>query len=192
MLALCAAVAVLLGAPLIDAVLSRRPGLAPRLDLVLGLAIGAAIFGAVLPWGADTLGWPRALLVMVAGLGVGFGAHRFPALGDAVNAFAFVGLALHALVDGVALAGGQATMGVAVVLHNLPVGLALWRTVAPTNRQLARLALLLSAFITVAGWMLAAHMAEAASAAPMAMLQLGAGGTLLHAAWHLVARGLRR
>lgn len=188
---LVAAVTVLIGAPLIDALLARVPRLTPGLDAALGVAIAGAVFGAVLPWGAEVLGWGEALVVLVAGAAVGLVAHRFPALGDAVNAFAFVGLALHALVDGVALAGTATTMGLAVVAHNLPVGLALWRTVGPGQPQLARLALLFSAFITVAGWMLAAHVAEAASAAPMALLQLAAGGMLLHAAWHLLERARR-
>lgn len=185
---LVAAVTVLIGAPLIDRVLARAPRLTPGLDAALGVAIAAAVLGAVLPWGAEVLGWGEALAVLGAGAVVGLIAHRFPALGDAVNAFAFVGLALHALVDGVALAGAVPTIGLAVVAHNLPVGLALWRTVGPEHPRLARMALLFSAFITVAGWMLAAHVAEAASAAPMASLQLAAGGMLLHAAWHLLER----
>ncbi len=191
MFVLVAAVAVLLGAPLVDGLLVRTPRLTPGLDAALGVAIGAAVFGAVLPWGAGVLGWGEAVAVLGGGAVIGLVAHRFPALGDAVNAFAFVGLALHALVDGVALAGSVPTMGLAVVAHNLPVGLALWRTVAPENPRMARLALLFSAFITVAGWMLAAHVAEVASAAPMAMLQLAAGGMLLHAAWHLLERARR-
>ena len=184
---LLAAVAVLCGAPLVDRLLAGRPRFAMGLDAALGLLIGVAVFGALLPWGVQVVGWPLALAILGGGIVGGYLAHRFPQLGDAVNAFAFVGLALHALVDGVALAGTATSLGWAVVAHNVPVGLALWRAVSPTSPRLARGALLFSAFITVAGWFLAAHVSELEGAAPLAVLQLAAGGMLLHAAWHLAA-----
>lgn len=185
---LLAAVAALLGAPLTDRILSGRPRLAKGVDAVLGFAIALAVFGGVLPWACGPLGLPVAIGILATGGVLGFLAHRFPALGDAVSAFAFAGLALHALVDGVALAAsGTPTLGYAVVAHNVPVGMALWRAVSPTSPRLARGALLFSAFITVSGWFLAEHVASLATAAPMAALQLLAGGMLLHAAWHLLA-----
>lgn len=184
--ALFAAVVVLLGSPLIDRLLQGRPRLAAAVDGVLGVLIAIAVFGAVLPFSAGVIGWPEAAIVLTVGGVGGFLAHRFPALGDAVSAFAFAGLALHALVDGVALAGSSPSLGYAVVAHNVPVGMALWRAVSPGSPRLARLALLFSAFITVAGWMLAAHVEALSTAAPMAVLQVSAGGMLLHSAWHLL------
>lgn len=192
MAALLAAAAVLLGAPLIDRVLAGRPRLAAAVDGILGLLIGVAVFGAVLPFAANVIGWKEAVLVLTVGAVVGVIAHRFPVLGDAVSAFAFAGLALHALVDGVALAGSSAPLRYAVVAHNVPVGMALWRAISPGSPRVARLALLLSAFITLAGWLLAAHVAAASTAAPMAVLQVMAAGMLLHSAWHLLGPARQR
>ncbi len=185
--ALIAAVVVLLGSPLIDRLLQGRPRLAAAVDGALGVLIAIAVFAAVLPFSAGVIGWPQAASILAVGAVGGFLAHRFPALGDAVSAFAFAGLALHALVDGVALAGSAPSLGYAVVAHNVPVGMALWRAVSPGSPRLARLALLFSAFITVAGWMLAAHVEALSTAAPMAILQVAAAGMLLHSAWHLLA-----
>lgn len=192
MAALIAAAAVLLGAPLIDRVIAGRPRLAAAVDGVLGCLIALAVFAAVLPFAAGVIGWPDAVRVLALGAVAGFIAHRFPGLGDAVSAFAFAGLALHALVDGVALASPSAPLQYAVVAHNVPVGMALWRAISPGSPRLARLALLLSAFITLAGWMLAAHVVEASTAAPMAVLQVMAAGMLLHSAWHLLGPARQR
>lgn len=136
-----------------------------------GAALGAALFGMVglvmLEWGSDRLAariWRTAVPVLL------------------------LGLAIHAFLDGVGLANrgdghGRPVpvLGLAVILHRIPVGLALWW--GARQRYGARAALGLMAIIivfTAIGSSYGEELMKQLPPAPLALLQALIGGALLH------------
>ncbi|MEN3975188.1 ZIP family metal transporter [Emcibacter sp. SYSU 3D8] len=99
------------------------------------------------------------------------------------------GLLLHSAADGAALLSGQLgrheALSMAVVLHNVPAGLAIWwlvQTNVGTRAAMVVLALLAAA--TVAGYFAASAVASVASEAEFAWLQAFVAGSLLHLTYH--------
>jgi hypothetical protein len=84
------------------------------------LALGAFLFGFLLPW-------------------VGHRGDGRRSLGRTAHAWVVVGLLLHALVDGAALRAGAEGpgMALAVILHRLPVGLFVWWVVRAAAGEVA-------------------------------------------------------
>jgi len=115
------------------AVVGRRAGGALRaaVDGFVVAAIGSLVVFHVFPHLVGALG-PWALLVVALGALGGWlhkrgdaGGTRTPAFGVAMTATAFA----HAVVDGVALVGhgseSVSALGIGVVLHRVPVGVAI-------------------------------------------------------------------
>lgn len=103
-------------------------------------------------------------------------AHLF------VVALAAVGLLIHAVVDGVALLPENGTsLSYAIVLHRLPVGMAIWCVVRPNFGTVAAgsvFALVIGA--TVAGYFVGASVLELAETRTVALLQAFISGSLIH------------
>src|SRR5690349_22469369 len=97
---------------------------------------------------------------------------------------AMAGLVLHALADGVVLAPGAAAdwaLPAAVVIHSLPVGMAVWWLLAPHfGAGPPLLALLATAAGTIAGYRYGAALEELFSAQAWAWCQSLVAGTILH------------
>lgn len=130
------------------------------------IALGA---GFLLPWAGERLGAPagavRGLAAMV-GLAV---------------------LLLHAAIDGVTLAAAASRpeLGVAVVIHQLPVGLAVW--VAHRARSGPRAAvagLVAMAAVTVGAWAVGERLLAGVDGRGLALVQCLAAGSLFHVAAH--------
>lgn len=103
------------------------------------------------------------------------------------------GLAVHAMVDGVALVAGhghdasagldraEESLGLAVVLHRLPVGLAIWHLLAPHfGTRYALTVLLVMCGATGAGYLLGPDVFQWLDVAGVAWFQAFVAGSILH------------
>jgi uncharacterized membrane protein SirB2 len=103
-------------------------------------------------------------------------AHLF------IVALAAAGLLIHSVVDGVALLPENGTsLAYAIVLHRLPVGMAIWCVVRPnfgTVTAVSVFALVIGA--TVAGYFVGASVLELAETRTVALLQAFISGSLIH------------
>jgi hypothetical protein len=177
--------ALLLGPVIYTA--GRRNRIAKRvLDALILLAIAAIVAVHVVP---EALQHGGAMAVFVILLGLVFPmllerlfrkatdtAHLF------IVALAAAGLLIHAVVDGVALIPENgAALAYAIVLHRLPVGMAIWCVVRPnfgTGVAVGVFAVVIIA--TAAGYFVGGSIVELAETRTLAMLQAFISGSLIH------------
>ncbi|MBX3205239.1 MAG: permease [Labilithrix sp.] len=126
-------------------------------------------------------------------VGGGDAAKHRPAM-----VLALLGIAIHAFLDGSAFAehddahghahshGGGELLALAVVLHRIPEGLAIWWLVRPRRGGIktAVVALSLVAVATVFGSRFGDELAHGAGAAVFAFVQAVVAGSLLHVVIH--------
>ena len=129
------------------------------------------------------------LAVLFLALGIAFpvilerGLHEsFHAAHGLVLALAALGLVIHSVLDGIALLpSGNRDLAYAVVLHRLPVGMAIWWSLRPNLGLAAAItafAMLIGA--SAASFVLGAPMIELAEARSIALLQAFISGSLIH------------
>jgi hypothetical protein len=111
------------------------------------------------------------------------GLHdSFHAAHGLVLALAALGLVIHAGLDGVALLpAGNRDLAYAVILHRLPVGMAIWWSLRPNlglTAALVAFALIIAA--SAASFVLGAPVVELAEAQSIAWLQAFISGSLIH------------
>lgn len=110
----------------------------------------------------------------------------------------FLGYAVHASLDGLALATGHddhgtqvigaELLGIAVVLHRIPVGLAIWWLLRPTVGPLGTLAMIATiATSTVIGFGASSWLLQGLERPAVGLLQALVAGSLLHVALHPAA-----
>jgi len=144
-----------------------------------GMAVGAAILGLALPFVIERL----------------FGFHSAGVRG-AVLLLGFTALALHAVLDGIALCGQHGEggsqypfLGISVALHRVPVGIAIWWIVY--RRRGMKAALVVMGTIvagSVIGFVWKSGAVDAFTGAGWAVFQALVAGSLLHvAAGHAAA-----
>lgn len=104
---------------------------------------------------------------------------------------ALAGLLIHAAVDGMALAGGEVHghagehLAQAVILHRLPVGVALWWLIRPTSGVLVALGVLAAMAVSTAlGFFLAGPLTAPLGGTGVALFQALVAGSLLHVVIH--------
>ena len=109
----------------------------------------------------------------------------------ATLALALGGLALHAAIDGVALAtgghdhGGPESLRMAIVLHRIPVGLTIWWLLRPAfGARPAIGVLLLIAAATIAGFYGAESLHGLMHGHTLALFNAFVAGTLVHVMLH--------
>lgn len=190
-LLLCAV--TLAAAPLVDVVLRGRRGLEAFADGGVVSCITGIVLVLVLPEGMAVLG-PLAVLALLLGVLGGLAVHQLSAHGAAAVALTVSALLLHAMIDGAGLAAGEHALAGAIVLHNLPIGLAVWRLTRERWSQL-HAAGLLAAMVgcTAGGWAVLQPFSELADESVLHAIQCGLAGALLHPLFHLGHRkGPRR
>ncbi len=192
--------------PLLGPSLRRHRGLAAGVDAFVVVTVTGLVVLHVLPQSVFLGG---VLVLPVAGIGVLVPAllHRFDAAqrpplwrgGRQVLATALLVLAAfgHALLDGVALIdgeghghdghvgghedGGLSTLAIAVLLHRLPYGLALWVTGRERLGRWRTFAVLGAlAAGTIVGALLGQQLLSPTTARAFAVLQAFAAGAILH------------
>ncbi len=188
---LLSTIALLLG-PLVYAIGSRNATARRFLDGIVYLAVAWIIGVHIVPESLSAGGWP-ALGVLLLGIAFPILLKRVFHVATrtahvAVMLVAATGLCLHALIDGIALLpSGDDRLAIAVIVHRVPVGMALWWTFRPalgTASAIAAFALIVVA--TGVAYYLGAPIVAMAESRWLTMFQAFVSGTLIE----LVAVGI--
>lgn len=194
-LLLAASVAPLALAPVLFRATTSRPTLARALDGFVVASIALLVLIHLVPHSVEAVG-SRAILVALLGLATPLVLERVNHVSTRrAHGFALVlammGLVLHTLVDGMALASstadaGDPSLATAVLVHRLPVGLAVWWLVRPRYGAVAAWTVLgLEAIGTFVGF----YAVDATSpfwAGPEAgLFQAFVAGMLMHVLFHV-------
>ncbi|MDJ0710892.1 MAG: hypothetical protein QNJ14_10895 [Woeseiaceae bacterium] len=175
----------LLAGPFVYALGRRNAATERLLNVVIVAAIAWIVGVHILPEAIEATGWPAAV-ALLAGMAFPFLLRRVFHLAAktahiALLALAALALILHALIDGIALspAGGD-QLAVAVIIHRVPVGMAIWWTFRPaigTTAAIVAFGLLIAA--TAAAYLLGAPVAELAENRILALFQAFVAGSLV-------------
>jgi hypothetical protein len=166
-----------------------RPRLFRGLDVFVMISVSALVAFEVVP-GTYVDGGALSIVCLLAGA---LGPTLLERLGGTVEReahlaalwLALVGLVLHAFADGAGLAptGTDAgtALGLAVVLHSVPVGLAVWWLVAPALGVGPAIGVIVAmCAATVAGYALATGLGDLLGAQALACIQALVAGFILH------------
>lgn len=184
-------VAPLLG-PITSRLTPRFPAIATILDGFMLVTIGGLILLDVLPHSYASAG---PIVVVLAALGL-FGPtlletlrHRIARqVHRAALVLGMVGLLLHSFIDGAGLVGSP-SLSLALVLHRLPVGLAVWTLLRRNfGRRAAIVGLVLLNAATVAGFAVANVVVGHVDSQGVSAFTALVGGSLLHVVVHLHPR----
>ncbi len=175
----------LLAGPFVYA-LGRRNAVVERLlDALIVLAIAWIVVAHIVPEAFDTAG-PIVLAALLIGMAFPFALRRIFHLASSTAHIALLTLAafalvLHALIDGIALSpvGGD-ELAIAVIIHRVPVGMAIWWTFRPAiGTTAAVIAFVLLIGATAAAYFLGAPVAELAESKTLALFQAFVAGSLV-------------
>jgi len=150
------------------------------------VAIGGLVILSVLPESMAHGGWPTIGFVFLGFAGPTVAEHLFHRAAKRTHvtalALGMLGLCLHAFVDGAALGSAVgAQLTAAVVLHRLPVGLAIWWLLRPHfGPAFPSIVLGLVAAATGAGYGIGPGFGESLSSQSVAWFQAFVAGSLLH------------
>ncbi len=183
----------LLAGPFVYA-LGRRNKVTERaLDILIIVAIAWIIGVHILPDAIQAAGWP-SLAFLVLGMTFPYALRRIfhlasNAMHTALLIIAALALVLHAVIDGIALLPGSGDrLGLAVILHRLPVGMAIWWTFRPaigTRAAIASFVLIITA--TATAFYFGGAVLEIAESRMLALFQVFVAGSLAD----LIIVGLR-
>ncbi len=165
----------------------RRPGLLSGIDGFVMVAIGGVVLLHLLPFAIRHLGF-WAFVLLVFGAFVPWLLERRTHTRGADRAFALmavVGVAIHTFFDGAALVAAslgpdQAPLGVAVVLHRLPVGLMIGLLLGGPKSWRAWLGVALVVGGTFAGYFTGEASLPSLGLNAIAAYQAFIGGMLAH------------
>ncbi len=181
-------IAALLLGPLIYTAAARQRRARHALDLVISLAIGVIIVVHIIPEA-----WQNAGMTALVFLAIGaifptalerLFRHAHQSAHLAIIVLASAGLILHAAIDGMALvpASGGA-LAWAIVLHRLPVGMAIWSLVRPNFGVVGAVIVLATITVaTCAGYFLGNTLSAYAESTAVALFQAFVAGSLAHVA----------
>lgn len=184
----------------IGPVLLQFGRLGPQTSAFLGgftfISIAGLLGFSILPESIAAGGWiawPFILLGLVFPALLESQLHRFASQAHAVIlVLGIVGLAIHSLVDGVALAlpdageaghghGHEGDLALAVILHRFPVGLAVWFLLnGGSGRRPALLALAAMMLATLVGFLAGSSWSTLLATPALAWFQAFVAGSILH------------
>lgn len=201
-------VALALG-PLLYGACQKIDYVRSALDGLLFVTIAGIVLVYIAPEVFDIAGL-TAMAFLVAGVGFAFLVERWPALGEGdryswIIVLGAIGLGIHATIDGIALlpeghlngaevdalddhdhGAGLAGLlenhlALGVILHRIPVGMAIWWTVRPRlGKTIAIGALTIIAVATSSAYLLGEPVIALMEAKGVACFQAFVAGTLLH------------
>ena len=179
-------IAALLLGPVIYSAGRKNPLARRILNGIVVLTIAAIIGFDVIPE-ALKHGGSLAIIVILLGLAFPLILERlFRKATDTAHLFivalAALGLLIHAVIDGIALLPESGTfLAHAIVLHRLPVGMAIWWAVRPNfGKAAAVIVFTLIGLATAAGYFVGDSIVEMTDARTLAMLQAFVSGSLIH------------
>ncbi|MBK8480197.1 MAG: permease [Proteobacteria bacterium] len=136
----------LVAGPLVHGFVRRRPAMLGAIDGFSLVGVCGLVLLHGLPDAFSHAGWGAAAAAVAGFFGPSWLERRMHRAAHQAHTGALVlalaGLALHSVFDGAAMAR-SAMLGLAVALHNLPVGLVLWLLLASYRRPV-RIAVLAS------------------------------------------------
>ncbi len=201
MIQLILSIAALFVGPALHRITKRRSIAREVMEAVVIIGVGVLVMLHILPHCFEVVGW-SAIGVMLLGLlgptvcerGMGkldLDAHA------AVIAIVILGVAVHAVLDGAALALPSGTLedtnpehakhaealSMAVVLHRVLVGLIVWRLLSHAPRR-ALLTLGLLGSCTLIGYLLGGYVMGELSSHPVSLFEALVAGSLLHVVVH--------
>ncbi|HTQ45453.1 MAG TPA: permease [Polyangiaceae bacterium] len=166
------------------------------IDGLVLVALSGLVLVHILPHTVSVAGWP-ALLVAVFGFALPFGLERLAPRGREGRAHRYlvplvlVAFGVHAFIDGAALvehaeeAAPAGVLVLAIVLHRLPDGLAIWSVVRPARGVgLASGVLGALGLFTVFGFAAGGSVLEGTAGHGIALLQSFVAGSVLHVIVH--------
>lgn len=177
--------ALLLG-PIIYAFGRRNAVTRQILDGFIFITIAGIICVHIIP---DALAAGGMLAIAFLALGIAFPIilersfhSAFREAHVLVLVIAALGLVIHAIIDGIALLPVQGrNLAYAVILHRLPVGMAIWWSLRPSlGAPVAVGAFVAIGIATTASYILGAPMIELAEARSIAYVQAFVSGSLIH------------
>ncbi|MCH9695379.1 MAG: hypothetical protein K0U72_12785 [Gammaproteobacteria bacterium] len=155
-------------------------------NALIVLAIGVIVFVHIIP---DAYEHAGSLAIIVAVLGIAFPVvleHLFRTAADTAHllivVLAALGLLLHAIIDGIALlpASGS-SLAHAIILHRIPVGMAIWWSVKPNLGTAAAVGVFAAIIVaTSIGYFVGEAALQIAEARSIALLQAFVSGSLIH------------
>ena len=187
-------VVILALGPALHELMRSSPRASAALDGMVTVAIAGLVLLHVLPEALSISG-SVTIAVIVAGAVMPMALERVGSIATRgvhtmVLLLTIGGLIIHTLLDGVALAasahdGGSLAMALAVVLHRLPVAIAIWWLVRPRyGIAWAALALALVAASTLTGFVAEAELYDVIGEGAFALVQAFVAGSLLHVLVH--------
>ncbi len=183
--------AALAAAPLIYRVADRAGLALAALDGFVMVTIAGLAAVHIIPHAVE-VGGPLVIALAILGfLGPGWAEHAMHRSADRVHratmVLAVLGLLLHGFFDGVGLAGPmehESKLGIAVLLHRLPVAITLWWLLRPRDWRLASIVLIGLAVMTIAGFATADALAPMLASKWLAFVQALIAGSVLHVVVH--------
>ncbi len=184
----------LFAAPILHGLCQRRAGWLHFTDGFIFVAIGGLIVAGIMPEVLHHGGW-QALIFLFLGLALPTLTERiFHSIGKVHTvalALGLMGLFVHAITDGAALAhgehGGHAEeiLSLGVLLHRIPIGLTIWWFAKPKfGSPVAMGVLALVALGTVLGFGWGETLSAPLTSAGMAYFQAFVAGSLVHIVFH--------
>ena len=165
--------------------LGRQNQAAERaIDVLIIVAIAWIIGVHIVPEAFKVAG-ATALLLLALGMAFPYALRRIfhlasSAMHIALLLIAALALVLHAMIDGIALLpGNDEQLGIAVILHRLPVGMAIWWTFRPVigaKAAVASFVLIISA--TALTYYFGGAIIEIAESRMLALFQVFVAGSL--------------
>ncbi len=163
------------------------------LDGFILIMIGGLIFLEVIPHSIHMGGWFCVVFVAFGLFGPVVLEKRMEHIADKAHKgalyLALFGLGVHAILDGVALVGGEfggsEHMPIAIVLHRIPVAITIWWLVYPRmGAKLASFSLFWIAITTVVGFYIGKTGIEELEYQGLGFFQALIAGALLHVVVH--------
>lgn len=190
---LIAAAAAPVVGPLLYGALHDHPRAVRLVDGFVYLAVPA-----LLTWQVGHLALEQSALLVLTAAAAGI---ALPSLAERVSLalrkhtdklallMGVSGLALHAMLEGAALAPGRTgvafAFGLAVVLHRIPVSLVIWWLLRPRyGSSMAMIGIGLIVLVTVGGYVLGAEVLETVHGAGGDLYQAFVSGSLVHVVFH--------
>ena len=195
--------------PLLYGACQKKQSVRSMLDGLLFVTIAGIVVVHIVPDVFDVAGF-TALVFLAAGVIFAFIVERQPAVGGGdryawIILLAAIGLMIHAAMDGIALIPGDHLHGaesealddhsdetglagllsnhlaLGVILHRIPVGMAIWWTLRPRlGSRVAIGALVIIAVATSAAYLLGEPIIALMEVRSVAFFQAFVAGTLLH------------
>ena len=188
------AAATLFFGPLLHASLVRARLALHALDGFVFVALGGLALLHLLPRRLDAAGLAPAGLAVIVLLGLRAGhriiGHRMDRAERAAVGLAMVGLGFHGFIDGAVLAPGATgrvdpLLALAIALHHLPVGLAVWWFLRPLQGRAWSIAVLVAVAAAIgAGWSAGPRLRAIAEGQSAELFAALFSSVLLHVVFH--------